>query len=131
MPRLRRLTTTIAATILAGVAVGQSPAEPEHEFSVLSGVTVTCTAAAPSWSVGCFAERRVLTVGPLEVAVGVDARTVLTGTLDDASLAPYGIVAVYLETSSYWLEVRLPQLAGVPVIGSSDWLRVGFSLQIP
>jgi len=122
---LRRLAITIAATTLIGVAAAQ-----ESPDNFLSGVTLTCTGAAPSWSVGCFAERRVFTVGPVEIAVGVDARAVLTGTVDDASLAPYGVLAVYLDSSSYWLEVRMPNF-GVPVIGTSDWLRVGFSLQIP
>jgi hypothetical protein len=60
----------------------------------------------------------------------VDAQAVLTGSWDDAHLAPYVILAAYLDTWSAWAEVRLPALSGVPVIGSPDWLRVGFTLRL-
>ena len=72
-----------------------------------------------------------MVVGAVELAVGVDAQAVLTGDLEDAHLAPYLIAAAYLDTWSAWVELRLPELAGVPVLGSPDWLRVGFTLRIP
>ena len=125
---LRRLTITTLATTLIGVAAAQQPtASPA---SALSGVSVTCTASVPSWGLGCFAEKPVLVLGPVEFAVGVDAYAALTGTVDDASLAPYGVVAVYMSDWSAWAEVRMPELYGVPVVGTTDWLRVGFTYRI-
>ena len=70
-------------------------------------------------------------MGDVELALGVDAQAVLSGGLNDAHLAPYLVVAAYLETWSAWLEVRLPDLGGIPVLGDSDWLRAGVTIRVP
>lgn len=129
----RRL-TLLLATLLATTALASGTAEGEAEasaFTVLANSTISCSAAWPSTTLGCFWERPVLVLGDFEVAVGLDAQTVLTGALADSHLAPYLIVAAYLESWSAWAEVRLPELSGIPVIGSPDWLRIGFTYRIP
>lgn len=129
--RLTPLLTTILALTLLGSASAEGDAvEEASQFSVLANSTLSCSAALPSVTVGCFLERPLLVLGGFEVAVGVDAQAVLTGSWDDAHLAPYVILAAYLDTWSVWAEVRLPELSGVPVIGSPDWLRVGFTLRL-
>lgn len=131
MPRrLRLLLATLLASALFGSASAEGDApEPAPAFGVLANATISCSAAWPSTTVGCFVELPVLVLGGLELAVGVDAQALLSGTLDDAHLAPYGILAYYSGTWSAWLELRLPELA--PVIGNPEYLRVGFSLRIP
>lgn len=116
----RRLLIVATALSLVSVAAAESPADG-------FGVTLTCTAAAPSFTLACFAERPVLEVGPLLVAVGVDAQAVLTSDPVAAHLAPYGLLVLTLPSWSAWAEVRLPESIGVPVLGAPDWLRLGFS----
>lgn len=135
---MRRPLTLLLATILALTLLGSATAEGEtttepvaDAFRVLANSTISCSSAWPSTTVGCFWERPVLVVGALEVAVGLDAQAVLTGSLSDAHLAPYLIVAAYLDSWSAWAEVRLPELSGIPVFGAPDWLRVGFTIRIP
>lgn len=130
MPRrLRLLLATLLVLTLLGSASAEGDAPAAPAFGVLANATVSCSAAWPSTTVGCFVERPVLVLGGLELAVGVDAQALLSGTLDDAHLAPYGILAYYADTWSAWLELRLPELA--PTIGNPEYLRVGFSLRIP
>jgi hypothetical protein len=131
---MRRLLTTLAAMMLLGVAAAQT--SPDNEpvevpGSVLSGVTVTCTLAAPSWTLGCWAERLLATVGPVELAVALDAGVSLSGE-PDPHLAPMLSLAYYGEASSVWVEVAMPAgtVPGLP-LGRGDWLRVGFSHRIP
>lgn len=130
--RLTLLLATLVATMLLGSATAEGEAPTEAPaFSVLANATVSCSAAWPSTTVGCWLERPVLVLGTLEVAVGLDAQAVLTGALADAHLAPYVIAAFYADIWSAWAEVRLPELSGIPVIGSPDWLRIGFTYRIP
>ncbi len=121
----RRLLLLLIAT-LATTATANDNADAPEPFSVLTNTTLSCSAKAPSLTVGCFWERPVLVAGNLELAVGVDAQAVLTG--GDAHLAPYAIVSWFADTWSAWLEVVFPDL-GVPVIGAPDWLRVGFTMR--
>lgn len=130
--------TLLLATILALTLLGSATAEGEPNtepvagaYRVLANSTISCSSAWPSTTLGCFWERPVLVVGNIEVAVGLDAQAVLTGSLADAHLAPYLIVAAYLDSWSAWTEVRLPELAGVKPLGSADWLRLGFTIRIP
>lgn len=97
----------------------------------LAGSSVTCSTAWPSATLGCWWERPVLVLGELELALGVDAQAALSGSWEDAHLAPYLILAWYGPTVGAWLEARLPDLPGVPLLGSSDWLRLGFSYRVP
>lgn len=133
MPRRQLLATLLATMLLAsGLAGATDPPTTENvaaPFSVLANSSITCSTAWPSSVTGCWWERPVLVLGAFEVAVGIDAQAALTGTLDDAHLAPYLIAAWYGEQASAWAELRLPELSGVPVLGSPDWLRVGFTLR--
>jgi len=126
--RLHLLLITFLATMSLASAqdVDASPSPP---FSVLAGSSITCSSTWPSAVVGCFWERPVLVLGALELALGVDAQATLSGSFDDMHLAPYLIAAWYGEQASAWAELRLPELSGVPVLGSPDWLRVGFTLR--
>ena len=128
MRRLHLLLITFLATMSLASAqdVDASPSPP---FSVLAGSSITCSSTWPSAVVGCFWERPVLVLGALELALGVDAQATLSGSFDDMHLAPYLIAAWYGEQASAWAELRLPELSGVPVLGSPDWLRVGFTLR--
>lgn len=135
MARFRRLLlATILATTLLGnatAAEGETTTESvASAFSVLANTTISCSAAWPSATLGCFLERPVLVLGALELAIGLDAQAVLTGALD-GHLAPYMVLAYYADTWSAWTEVRLPELAGIKPLGSSDWFRIGFSYRIP
>lgn len=125
-PRHLLLAMTAAMTLLgSALAEGNPATEPVAGF--LSGSSITCSTAWPSSTTGCWWEKRVLVLGAVELAVGVDAQAVLTGGLNDAHLAPYVILAAYLDAWSAWAELRLPELSGVPVLGSPDWLRVGMT----
>jgi len=131
-PPRHLLLTTLLALILCGNANAEGEAPEEAPpFTVLANVTISCSAAWPSTTIGCFIERPVFVLGGLELAVGLDAQAVITGGLDAAHLAPYGILAYYAGTWSAWLEAQLPELASIPTIGSPDWLRAGFTLRIP
>lgn len=116
---LRRLLliTTLALTLL-----GSARAEGNARL-LLTGSTVTCSAT--SQVAGCYLERPVFTVGPLEFTVGVDAQAAYAGGRA-GHLAPYVGAAFYAPTWSVWLEVFMPH-SGVPIVGRADWFRVGFS----
>lgn len=130
--RLTLLLITILATMsLASALAEGDPVAAPTPFSVLAGSTITCSSAWPSATIGCWWERPIWVVGDVELALGVDAQAVLSGGLNDAHLAPYLVVAAYLETWSAWLEVRLPDLGGIPVLGDSDWLRAGMTIRVP
>lgn len=126
---MRRLLPLLILLALTPVVRGQDAANADPDPGVLSHVTLTCSAAAPSGTLGCFAERPVLVLGPAELAVGVDAQAVLTA--DGSHLAPYAALGWYADTWAAWIEARLPELAAVPVLGDSDWLRVGFTYRWP
>lgn len=74
-------------------------------------------------------ERLLWAVGPLEVAAGVDAQAAFSGATQ-GHVAPYAVVSWFASSWSAWAEVRLPELNGVPLLGDSDWLRIGFSTRI-
>lgn len=128
-PRLLLLVTILATMSLASAQ--DADANPSPPFSVLAGSSITCSSTWPSAVVGCFWERPVLVLGALELALGVDAQATLSGSFDDMHLAPYLIAAYYGDAWSAWVEVRLPELGGIPVLGSPDWLRAGFAYRIP
>lgn len=129
---MRRHPTLLLGILLGMTLLASVNAEGEPgAFSVLANSTLSCSTAWPSATVGCFWERPILVLGDVEIAIGLDAQAVLLGNLVDAHLAPYLIAAAYLDTWSAWVELRMPDLAGVPVLGSSDWFRAGFSIRIP
>jgi hypothetical protein len=112
--RPRLLTTIVATTLLATAYANDSPARATW--------TLACNAGVPA-SVACYVERPVYQLGPLEIAIGVDARA----RRDSSSVAAYLITAYYAPTWSVWGEVRLPEI--VPPIGATDWLRIGFTMR--
>lgn len=135
----RRLVTILATTLLAsGIAAAQeptgSPPDEPPAGNPLAGVTLSCSLAAPSWVAGCWVERPVAVLGPVELAIGVDLQgdldALLAGDAAGSHVAPYGILAYYGDTTSWWAEVRLPELGGLTGLGAPDWLRVGFTYRI-
>lgn len=138
----RRLVTILATTLLAsGIAAAQEPIDPHPEPtpveapSPFAGVTVACSVAAPSLVTGCWVERPAFTLGAFEVAVGVDVQgdlgALFAGESGASHIAPYAVLAWYGDASSVWVELRLPRLGNVPLIGAADALRVGFTHRIP
>lgn len=137
----RRLVTILATTLLvsASAAAQEHPDPPPEPTPVeapspFAGVTVACSVAAPSWVAGCWVERPVAVLGPVELAIGVDLQgdldALLAGDAAGSHVAPYGILAYYGDTTSWWAEVRLPELGGLTGLGAPDWLRVGFSMSL-
>lgn len=116
--RRRLLVITTLAMTLTGSALA--------EGNPLAGSTVTCS-ATPQVA-GCYLERPVWTVGPLELALGVDAQAAYAGGRS-GHLAPYVSAAWYANTWSVWGEVFMPH-SGVPIVGRADWFRVGFTWRI-
>lgn len=132
MRRLHLLLITILALTFSGSALAEGDPATESiaaPFSVLAGSTITCSTAWPSATVGCWWEKRVLTLGDFEVAIAMDAQLALGGTRE-TYLAPMFSAAWYSATASMWLELAVPDgWLPVPHFGRTDWLRVGFSYQ--
>ena len=129
------LLVTIAGLLATGsaqdAADGQDTTEsgsvpPTPTFSVLRNTTITCSARLPAAVVGCYVERPLLVLGPVELAIGVDAQAALRSD-HGTHLAPYVVAAAYLDTWSAWIELRLPELAGLHPLGDPDYLRFGLS----
>lgn len=121
----RLLLITILATI--GLASAQGDDDPAAPFGALSGTTITCSAT--SAVAGCYLERPILTLGDLEVTLGVDAQLAYGGGRT-SHLAPYVGAAWFASQWSIWGEVYLPH-SGVPSIGRADWFRIGFTWRLP
>lgn len=134
--RPRLLLATILATIALALsnAVAQEPG-PSPDEEEPSGLLFSCGTAVPSLLTGCWLERTVLVLGSVELALAVDAQAdvgaLTAGNLDGSHLAVYGTLGVYEQDWSAWIEVWLPRFAGTPIIGSPDWIRVGFNYRIP
>lgn len=106
--------TLLAMTLLASVhAVGR---------------TLTCSTKVPSYTTGCFFEYTAFTLGNFELAIGVDAEVRPQVRGDTFSVAGYTVLAWYDDTWSAWAEVFTPKVTRIPMIGSPDWLRVGFTI---
>lgn len=130
---LRLLLATLVATMLLGSATaeGEPTTEPvAGAFRVLANTTISCSAAWPSTTVGCWIERPILVIGPLELAIALDAQVAFSSS--PTYLAPMLSLAWYGEAASVWLEVALPEGAlGLPHLGRGDWARLGFSYRWP
>ena len=129
---MRRLLTL--AALLTGFALAQTPdsagnGNSELPESTIPSATLTCQVAAPSWAGLCFVEKPLYQVGGFAVTVGVEARAAYSQTLD-GHLAGYVTLSYTTPTGSayYWLDVRTPKVA--PILGTSDVIRAGFSVQI-
>ena len=116
MLRRRLLITTLVTIALGSVAAADSP---------LAGSTLTCSAT--STVAGCYVERPILTIGPLELTIGVDAQLAYGGNRS-GHLAAYAGAAWYAPTWSAWAEVYNPRTR-VPTVGRPDWWRVGFTIR--
>lgn len=121
---MRRSLLTIALALTSSgfaLAAGSTPAStpaPTH--------SVTCTAAPLAPWLNCFYEQPFVTLGSLEVDGGAYLE-LQPATSDVVSLAPYLDVAQYRDTYAWFVELRLPKLGGVPVLGINDPIRVGFT----
>lgn len=106
------------------------PAATESVAALLSGSTISCSAALPSGTTACWWEKRVLTLGDFEVAIAVDAA--VTFSTGEWYVSPMLSLAWYGPTASVWGEVALPDgVLPLPHAGRSDYVRVGFSYSIP
>lgn len=88
--------------------------------SALAGGRAACRVVygPPLWSV-CYAEEVVLAQGPVEVALGVEART-----WPQAQVAPYTLIGLYLE--GWWATLEVAR----PLLGASPWRwAVGFGVR--
>lgn len=129
MPRRLLLGMTLAMMLLAsGLAAADDPPATESVAAPF-GVTLTCSARLPAIVLGCFVERPVLVLGAFELALGMDAQASFSGAAQ-GHLAPYAVAAYYADSWSAWLEVRLPALDGIPILGDPDYLRIGFTARL-
>ena len=119
---LRLLLSMILAGTLSGTALANESNDNQPD---LANVTLTCSVGT-SGSAVCFAERPVLTVGNLELALGIDTRVILAGP-GTGHVTGYLILGWYESTWNAWLELAMPEL--VPPIGKNDFLRVGFTIR--
>ena len=135
MPRRPLLVITLALLLLGSAhAEGDATENVAPPFSVLSNTTLTCSARLPTAVVGCYVERPLFVLGPVELAIGVDAQAVLHTCVHEhgcvgTHVAPYAVLAIYQERWSAWAELRLPEIHGLHPIGDPDWLRAGFSVR--
>lgn len=113
--------------ILAALALGSVTAAG----SPLAGHTISCSVAGSPVYGGCYYEVPTLTVGPLALAVGVDAQLATAQSGRESYLAPYILATLTLDYWSAWAEVATPDSWGIPVIGRSDAWRVGFTYTFP
>jgi hypothetical protein len=96
--------------------------------SALAAGSVTCSVSSTRG--GCFIEQPVWVLGPLEVAVGVDAQAGW-GAGAGSHLAPYAVVGWFSPAAwAIWVEFALPS-SRVPVLGRPDAWRVGFTFRFP
>jgi hypothetical protein len=112
------LLLTILALTLCGSALAADPPS-------LSGYSVTCSVTLRG--AGCFLEKPVIVFGPLEVAIGFDARASWT-TEARSYAAPYTVIGWYEPRWAAWLEIALPD-THLPVIGKPDPFRFGFTVR--
>lgn len=90
-----------------------------------AGNSLTCDITWPP-SLGCFYERTIFVLGPFEQSIGVQFEVDLDNE-EVLKFSPYTIIAMYEENYAVWLELRTPKLG--PVIGETDFLRLGFSVR--
>jgi len=122
---LRRLLLLVA--LLTGFALAQTPDNPEGAPPQNPSATLTCQVDAPSWAGLCFVEKPLYQLGGFAVTVGVEARAVFSQPVD-GHLAGYLTVSYQWPRGFAWLDLRTPKVA--PIIGTSDSIRFGVSIQI-
>lgn len=117
------LIAAIASLILGAAAFAQKPSAPAQTTQSL-----TCTSAVLTPNLNCFWEAPITTIAGLQVTGGAYAviDPNVQGVLE---LAPYVSIASYQPTYGWWVEVRVPKFAGVPVIGVTDPIRAGVSIR--
>ena len=87
----------------------------------------TLTCSATNTVAGCMIEQPAFTLGPLEVAVGVDAQLAYGGGRE-SHFGPYLLVGWYETSYAVWAEFHLPE-TGIPTVGRPDFWRVGFTVR--
>ena len=111
--RLRLLLIGILALTLFG------------SVSAAGNRTLACSASGAVS--GCWIEQPVYVLGPLEIAVGVDAQVAYDG-LRTSFLAPYVVLGWYASAWSAWAEFAIPETP-VPTLGKPDAWRLGFRVR--
>lgn len=119
----RRLLVPLLSMLLA-LALGTAYAESDPPAPVLNR-TLTCTASSAG-RFACFVEQTILSAGPWELAVGLDALA-RPWEPDPFQVGGYALIGYYGDTLGVWVELHVPRLA--PVIGSPDVLRAGFRIR--
>jgi len=111
------LLTTLALTLSGSVLAAEPPE--------LSGYSVTCSVTLRG--AGCFVERPVIVIGPLEVSIGFDARASWASEARGYA-APYAVLGWYAPKWAAWVEIALPDTS-IPVLGKPDPFRAGFTIR--
>ena len=119
---MRRLLILAALLAVSGTGAAESP---------LAGHTISCSVSGSPAYGGCYYEVPTLTVGPLALAVGVDAQLATAQSGRESYLAPYVLATFTLDYWSAWAEVAAPDTWGIPVIGRPAAWRVGFTYEVP
>ena len=112
------LLLTTLALIFSGSAFAADPPE-------LSGYSVTCSVTLRG--AGCWIERPVLVLGPLELAVGFDARASWSAW-ERSYASPFLVAGYYAPRWAAWLEFAIPE-SRLPAFGKPDPFRVGLTLR--
>lgn len=120
---MRRILTGLLAVMLLGSAAAQ-PGDETALDPVAATRTLTCQLAAPAWAGLCYIETTLVTLGPLELLIGLEARATLNPD-PTGSIAGYVTLAYWQAWGGAWLDVRMPEI--IPPIGVSDWFRLGFT----
>lgn len=105
---LRSLAITLLVLLLIGSATAQDDAGARYTQ------TLSCSLSLPVHA-GCFYERVGLSLFGAELAYGIDSRF-----YPDPYLAPYLVLGWYRDFYSVTLEVLMPELQGVPLLGSPE-----------
>lgn len=109
---------TLALTLIGSVLATAYAEEP------IPNRTLTCTAAS-SGRFACFVEQTVASIGPWELALGVDALARPWGA--EYQVGGYALLGYWGDAWGAWVELHVPRIA--PIVGSPDVLRVGFRLR--
>ena len=107
--------------ILAMLLVGSVTAAG----SPLAGHTLSCSVGGNPVYGGCYYEVPTFSVGPLALAVGLDAQLAGGSSGRESYLAPYILATFNLDYTSVWLEFAAPDTWGIPIIGRPAAWRFG------
>ena len=109
----------LLVTLCVALLFGSVTAEGE------GNTTLSCSIASGGHA-GCYLERPIWALGPLEVSIGIDAQAAWNQART-SHLTGYALIGWYEPTRSFWVEFAIPNV--VPVIGRADAIRAGFTVR--